>query len=171
MDVAAVIRRLEELVVEAKSVPLSSSVMLNREEILAMIEELKQTLPEDIKQARWVVRNREELLKKARRDAEGLVEEGREEQKRLVAKQEVVRQAQDEGSRLLREARDQARQIRGEADDYVDAKLAAFEVALMRARDELARTIEQVAKGRERLRGTTLAGEELAPREGEQVET
>jgi hypothetical protein len=169
MDISARIQQLEELIREAKSMPLSSSALVNREEVLELIEGLRQTLPEEIKQARWVVKDREELLGKARRDAEGLVERGRQEQSRLLAREEVVTRAAEESERILAEAREQARQIRLEAEDYVDAKLAQFEIALAKTQDDLAKTLIQVEKGREKLRGVTAAQEEFseAPAQGE----
>jgi hypothetical protein len=166
MDLSSRIQQLEELIREAKSMPLSSSALVNREEVLELVDGLRQTLPEEIKQARWVVKDREELLTKARRDAEGLVEKGRQEAGRLVGREEVVLRAAEEAERILAEAREQARQIRLEAEDYVDAKLAQFEIALAKTQEDLLRTLTQVEKGREKLRGVSVAQEHLA--EGEQ---
>ncbi|HYU57184.1 MAG TPA: hypothetical protein VEO00_03935 [Actinomycetota bacterium] len=166
MDVAARIQQLEELITEAKSMPLSSSALVNREEVLELIQGLRQAMPEEIKQARWVVKDREELLLKARRDAEALIEKAHQEQGRLVARESVVMKSQEEAERILSEARDEARQIRLEAEDYVDAKLAAFEIALTKTREELDRTLAQVQRGRDKLRGTTRAQEQLAREEG-----
>src|SRR3972149_6237364 len=90
MALAALLQQLEGLVREAKSMPLSSSALLNREEVLELIEEMKGALPEEIKQARWVGKDREELLGKARRDAEAIVEEARAEQLRM-AEREALR--------------------------------------------------------------------------------
>lgn len=172
MDITARIQQLEELVSQAKSMPLSSSVLVNREDVLELVQEMRKALPQEIKQARWVVKDREELLAKARRDAEGIVEQGREEQARLIAEEEVVKEAQREAEEVLAEAREQARQIRLEAEDYVDAKLASFEITLTKAREQLleieaqlARTHGQVEKGRHRLRGATMAEEELGSQE------
>lgn len=165
MDIASRIRQLEELIADAKSVPLSSSVMVNREELVALIEEIRTALPEEIKQARWVVRDREELLAKARRDAEAVLERARTEQARLISHQEVVRRATEEADRLFREVQEQASQIKGEGDDYVDAKLASFEVVLLRARDELSKTIQEIERGRDRLRAGSLVEDALAPEE------
>lgn len=166
MDLAARIHELEQLVAQARGVPLSSSVMINRDEVLELIKGMQEALPEEIKQARWVVKDREELLAKARREAEEIVERGREEQARLVGEQEVVRESRREGERIVEEAREQARQMRMEAEDYVDAKLASFEITLNQAREHLerigeqvGRTIEQVERGRQRLRGATMAGQ------------
>ena len=181
MDITSRLQQLEELVAEAKSMPLSTSVLVNREEVLELIQELRAALPEEIKQARWVVKDREQLLSKARRDAEGVVQQGLEEQRRLLTQEEVVRASIRESERLLDEARQQARQIRLEAEDYMDQKFAAFEATLQRTLEQVAqireaqehqlsrvgeqlqKTLQQVERGRERLRGGGVAEDRLAP--------
>jgi len=161
-DLSARLQQLEDLVRDAKSMPLSSSALLNRDEVMELIEELKVALPEEIKQARWVVKDREELLAKARRDAETMVDQAREEQLRLASHEAVVQRADEEAERLLREANDDARRLRLEAEDYVDAKLAQLEVALQKiledmisSNESLSKTIDQVVAGRDKLRGVT----------------
>jgi cell division septum initiation protein DivIVA len=154
------------MVREAKSMPLSSSALVNRDEVLEMLKEMREGLPEEIKQARWIVKDREELLAKARADAEKLVEAAREEQLRLARKEEIVERAREEADRLVAEADDQIRTMREEAEDYVDAKLAQFEIALRKILGDaqattrgLAKTLDQVELGRERLRSPTTAAE------------
>jgi cell division septum initiation protein DivIVA len=161
VDLSARILQLEDMVREAKSMPLSSSALLNRDEVLELIDQMKDTLPDEIKQARWIVKDREELLSKARRDAEVMVEQAREEQLRLASHEAVVQKAGEESERILQEAADDARRLRLEAEDYVDAKLAQLEGALQRILEDvmgtnqaLARTIDQVQAGREKLRGS-----------------
>jgi cell division septum initiation protein DivIVA len=160
VDITARIQQLEDMIREAKSMPLSASVLVNREEFLEVIGEMKESLPEEIKQARWVVKDREELLGKARRDAEVIVEKANADQTRLVAQEEVVKESLIEADRILAEAREQARQIHLEAEDYVDAKLAQFDAALTRIAEALVGADEAVTKvrgqvevGREKLRG------------------
>jgi chromosome segregation ATPase len=177
VDIAARIQQLEELITQAKSMPLSASVLVNREEVLELVQGMRDALPEEIKQARWVVKDREELLAKARRDAEGVVQEGRDEQAQLVAEQEVVKEALRKAEQVLGDAREEARQIRLEAEDYVDAKLASFEITLTKAREQLAkieaqlgRTHKQVEKGRQHLRGATVAEEEFGPSDEDEEE-
>jgi vacuolar-type H+-ATPase subunit H len=183
VDITGRIQQLEELIIEAKSMPLSTSVLVNREEALELVQEMRASLPEEIKQARWVVKDREQLLTKARKDSEGIIQQALEEQGRLVAQEEVVKASVREAERVLEEAREQARQIRHEAEDYMDQKLAAFEATLTRAleqiaeireaqegqlsriQDQLAKTLQQVERGRERLKGASLAEEHLAPEE------
>src|SRR5438105_7360167 len=161
MDIGTRIQQLEEMIREAKSMPLSASALLNREELLELVASMKDALPEEIKQARWVVKDREELLTKARRDADGLLEKARAEQAQMLSEQAVVQAAQDEAERILAEARGHVRQMRLEAEDYVDSKLAQFEAVIARiqealagAEDSLTKVRGQVGGGREKLRGT-----------------
>ncbi|MFM8999956.1 MAG: hypothetical protein ACKOKE_07915 [Actinomycetota bacterium] len=170
MDLAQMIETLQVTVLEAKSMPLSSSALVNREEVLALIEEMQRAFPEEIRQARWIVKDREELLAKARQDAEILIEEARREQLRLATHEEVLRRAHEEAEKVLQEAADDARRMRLEAEDYVDGRLAQFEIALQKIAEDLvatngalSRTIGQVQLGRDRLRAPATASEALAP--------
>lgn len=166
MDLTARLSQLEEMVRDAKSMPLSSSALLNRDEVLDLIGDLKDALPDEIKQARWVVKDREELLAKARRDAEAMVEQARAEQLRLASHEAVMQRAKEEAERIVQEADEDARRLRLEAEDYVDAKLAQLEGTLQKILEEtiasneaLSKTIDQVVAGREKLRGATPSSE------------
>jgi F0F1-type ATP synthase membrane subunit b/b' len=166
MDLTTRLSQLEEMVRDAKSMPLSSSALLNRDEVLELIEDLKTSLPDEIKQARWVVKDREELLAKARRDAEAMVEQARAEQLRLASHEAVMQRAKEESERIIADADEDARRLRLEAEDYVDAKLAQLEGTLQKiledtiaSNDALSKTIDQVVAGREKLRGSTPSAE------------
>ena len=159
-DIGTRLQQLEDMIREAKSMPLSASALLNREELLDVVNGIKDSLPEEIKQARWVVKDREELMVKARHDADALLDKARAEQARLLSDKAVVQQAQEEAERILGEARVQVRQMRLEAEDYVDSKLAQFEAVITRiqeamagAEESLSRVRGQVEGGREKLRG------------------
>ena len=167
MDLAGRMQQLEEMVRDAKSMPLSSSALLNRDEVLEMLVEMQESLPEEIKQARWIVKDREELLGKARQDAERIVEQAREDQLRMARKEDIVHRAEEEADRIVAEAEQQAMDARAEAESYVDARLAQFEIALRRILEEaqsttraLAKTLDQVEVGRDRLRAPTTAAEQ-----------
>jgi len=154
VDVESHISHLEQLIAEARPVPLSASVMVNRREIDELLAALRAAMPEEMRQARWVLKERDELLAQGQREAEQLVADAQAEQQRLVSDTEVVRASRREAERILEDAREQARILRLEAEDYVDGKLANFEIALQK-------TLRTVEKGRERLRGR-LASDELA---------
>jgi len=177
MDLATRLEQLEELIREAKSMPLSSSVLVNREEVLEMIAAVKEAMPEEIKQARWIVRDRDELLTKAREEGERIVEQAHEEQLRMARKEEIVARATTEADRVVSEGEERARVMRTEAEDYVDAKLAQFEISIRKILEasqgstkSLNRTLDQVEVGRERLRGPANAAEAEFARPSEESE-
>jgi vacuolar-type H+-ATPase subunit H len=154
-DVEATMSHLDQLIADAKAVPLSSSVMVNRGDIETILQNLRHALPDELTQARWVVRERDEILLRAKEDAERLVADAQQTQAELIAEQNVVAAANDEAERIVTDARDHARKIRLEAEDYVDAKLANFEVVLTK-------TLSTVERGRAKLRGA-LETDELDP--------
>jgi hypothetical protein len=145
MDTDGLIRRVTEIIDGTRALPLSSSVKLdNKEEVLDLLQEAKDRLPEEMRQARWLLKEREEYLAKMRREGDDIVDAARLQAERMVQRTEIVREAQSTARRLVEDARDEARHLRLEAEDYCDQKLAAFEVVLDR-------TIKTVAAGREKL--------------------
>ena len=178
MDITARLTHLDELVREAKAMPLSSSVLVNRDEVLDLIAEMQEALPDEIKQARWIVKDREDLLAKARADAEVIVEQARAEQLKMARQEAVVARAGEEADRVLGEAEELSRSMRREAEEYVDGKLAQFEIALRRVLEDsqssvraLAKTLDQVEVGREKLRTPgTAAAQEFGEHEPESVD-
>jgi hypothetical protein len=151
MDLIERIDELQVLIEEAKAVPLSSSAVVNREELLELLAQLKEEVPDEVRQARWMARDRDELLARARKEAERILAEAREQRDRLLSRTEIVHAAEREGERITDEARDRAARMKAEAEDYIDQKLAAFEILLNK-------TLATVAKGREQLRGERQTG-------------
>jgi vacuolar-type H+-ATPase subunit H len=142
--------RLDEIVATvdgARSMPMSASCVVNRAELLAMLEEVREALPGSLAQAQELIGGREQMTAEAQEEARRIIESARAERGSLVAETEIVRQAQQESERILAEARREAEEIRAEADDYVDSKLANFEVVL-------SKTVGSVERGREKLLGT-----------------
>jgi cell division septum initiation protein DivIVA len=137
---------LDRILSEARAMPLSASVMVNRADVVGLLTDIRHHLPDELAQARWVVRERDEILEHARSDAEQVLTEARAEREALLAQEAVVRAAHEEAERIVEAAHETARQLRLEAEDYVDAKLANFEVVLHK-------TLTAVERGRERLRG------------------
>ena len=146
MDLIERIEELQVLLEEAKSVPLSSSAVVNREEVLELLAQLKEEVPEEIRQARWMSRDKDELLARARKEAERVLAEAQEQRDRLLSRTEIVHEAQREAERITDAAKERATKVRLEAEDYVDQKLAAFEILLNK-------TLATVSRGREQLRG------------------
>ena len=146
-DIHDLLESLRELVETARSMPLSSSVIVNREEVLELLDETVERLPEELRRARWLLKEREEFLEGARREAEEIVAAARSRAEGMVQRTEVVREAQRLARVTIEQAEAQGRQIRNQAEDYVDARLAGFELSLER-------TLQVVQKGRRRLQAT-----------------
>ena len=151
MDLIERIDELQVLVEEAKSVPLSSSAVINRDEVLELLAQLKEEIPEEVRQARWMSRDRDELLARARREAERIVVEAQEQRDRLFTRTEIVYAAKREAERIIEDARERATKMRVEAEDFIDQKLAGFEILLNK-------TLATVGRGREQLRGERTVG-------------
>jgi F0F1-type ATP synthase membrane subunit b/b' len=152
LDTEDLILQVRDNVDTARSVPMSASVMVNRDELVGMLEDAVQMLPEEIRQARWLLKEREEFLAKARREAEDIIDAGRQQAQRMVEKTEVVREANLHARRIVDDAEKTSRDLKHEAEDYIDQKLASFEVVLER-------TMSAVSKGRERLQVVMPAAE------------
>ena len=112
MDVLVLIDKLDQLVHEAKAVPLTDQVRIDREEIWEILDQMRATIPEEIKQARWIVKERQEMLGEAKREAERLINEAREQAAQLASQQEIVRLAERQAAELMAEARRREREVR-----------------------------------------------------------
>jgi F0F1-type ATP synthase membrane subunit b/b' len=134
------------MVEEARGVPLSASCVVHRGEILEVLESAREYLPSDLFEAEKVLANRDQIIEDGRVSAETMVATAREDVSRMVEQTAIVQSARDEAQRILDEARDLAAQERAEVEDYIDGRLATLEVILNK-------TMEAVARGRERLEG------------------
>jgi len=146
---------LSALVEGARSVPMSASCVVNRADALAVIDRIRASLPGTLQEAEGLLQRRDDVLAQARQQAEGILDEAHAERMRLVSQTEVMAQATLEGRRVVAAAEDEAAQMRQEIDDYVDAKLANFEIIL-------SKTAEAVHKGREKIAGRR-AVDDLTP--------
>jgi hypothetical protein len=157
LDAEGLLHRVMDIVNAAKAMPLSASVLISRDEVLETLTEALERFPDELRQARWLLREREEFLAERGREAEALMEEVRVQAERMVSRTEIVRQANQVAQRILDDANEEGRRMRHEAEDYCDQKLAGMEIVLER----IMRTVQS---GREKLQATaTPASETLGP--------
>jgi cell division septum initiation protein DivIVA len=154
VDVNAKIDELIEIVESARAMPMSASCVINRAQVLELLDDLRRGLPEEMEHARRVLADRESVLEDGRREAERLLERTRSERESIIGNTDVSREARGAAERILAEARREAEQMRAEAEDWVDQKLANFEVVLTK-------TIQAVGRGREKMRGSSNPMDEL----------
>jgi cell division septum initiation protein DivIVA len=143
-DTASLLNQLRDMLDSARKLPMSASVSVNRDEFSAILEDAIEGLPDELREARWLLKERDQVVERANHEAQRLLEAARVRAERMVEKNELVRQARTTAEEIIEDAERQAAAMRHEAEDYVDRKLAAFEVVLDR-------TMQQVEKGRERL--------------------
>jgi vacuolar-type H+-ATPase subunit H len=153
-DAEALVREALELVLNAKAMPLSASVLISRDEVAELLQGSLDRMPDELRQARWLLRERQDFIAEKSREADALLEEVRVQAERMVQRTEIVRQANHVAQRILDDANEEARRLRHEAEDYADQKLASFEIVLDR-------TMKTVQAGREKLQVTPLPPVEI----------
>jgi cell division septum initiation protein DivIVA len=146
--VSALLETLTATVREARAMPMSASCIVNRDEVLALLGDLQRRLPQQLQEASALLGDRESVVAEGRAEAERLLEQARAQQQELVGQTAVHKAATAEAESLLAAAREEAEALRLEVEDYVDGKLANFEVVI-------AKTLDAVRRGRARLDGVS----------------
>jgi vacuolar-type H+-ATPase subunit H len=146
VDVHAKLAEIRQVVEEARSMPMSASAVVNRAELLALVDELQAAIATAFSDAERVIADRDAVVDDGRKEAEQILSDARNEREHIISDTEVFRVAKREADEALAHARAESEELRKETDEYVDAKLANFEITLER-------TMEAVKRGRERLAG------------------
>src|SRR6266704_411877 len=162
MDVLVLIDKLDDTIHNAKPVPLmADQVRVDKEEIYDILDQMRATIPEEIKQARWIVKERQEMLAEAKRECDRILGEAREQAVREASQTEIVKLAERQAQEIVDESRRQARETRLEMEDWADSILSTLEV-------NLDKFLGAVKRGRERLhersQETVVAG--IGPTDG-----
>jgi len=152
-----ILRRTIDIVATAPSMPLSSSPRIDRDEVVELLEDALVRLPDEIRQARWMLKERQEFLDKTKREADELLGAARQQAERMVQRTEVVRAAETRARQVIDAAEEETRRLKNETEDFLDQRLGSFEILL----DRLSKT---VANGRNRLS----IGSEPPPSESEE---
>ncbi|MEV7600085.1 ATP synthase F0 subunit B [Kitasatospora sp. NPDC089797] len=163
MDVQNKVDEIVAAVENARSMPMSASCVVNRAELIGLLNDLKAALPAELAQAQSVMADHEQVVAGAQAEADRIIQGAHAERGSLISDTEVVRRAQSEADRLLAEARVDVDTQRAEADDYVDSKLANFEVVLTK-------TLGAVGRGRTKLRGDAGGFEAEGETDGEEFQ-
>lgn len=145
-DVEALLRELHELVDTARPAPLSTQVKVDRDEVLDLLDQAIERLPDEVRSARWLLKERDEFLAREQRQADDILAAARGQAERMVQRSEVMKAAEAKARRVVEKARAEASRQRNEADDFCDKRLAQFETVLER-------TMRVVTAGRAKLRG------------------
>ena len=143
-DAEALLQRAIDIIANAPKMPLSSSPRIDGDEIIELLDEAVRRMPEEMRHARWMIKERQEFVAKTRREADELLEAARVQAERMVQRTEVVRAAEARARQINEAAEADARRLRHETEDFLDQRLASFEILL----DKLSKTVHA---GRSRL--------------------
>jgi hypothetical protein len=152
-DILYLVDRLEELVGIGKRVPFSGRVMVEEEEFLALVDQLRVAVPNEIKQAQRVIRERERIVGEAQDEAVRIVQVARDRADALVSQHSIVNDARQMSEQILRDADEERQRARGEIDVFILEQLQLVEDAVRRGmavmEDAVEKTIDEVASARD----------------------
>lgn len=141
MDLLELIDVLEETVEKGASIPLSGKSLMDKEELLDLIEEIRLNLPEDLKQARWVKEERQHILHEAQNEADRIIAEAKAKAEEMVMEEAVVVQAQQKAEDIVDQAQENAREIRESIILYSDGLLAKVEEVIIDSQEVLNKSL------------------------------
>lgn len=154
MDILHLVDRLEELFNEARAVPFTRNVVVDEDKMLDIIDQMRVTIPEEVKKAQQLMAQRDRIVAQAQEEASRIVALAKEKAEQIVEREAIVKSAQTRASQIVNQAREDAAATRRDADSYVIDSLQSLE-------DEISRLLTQVRNGirkveEDRLRGPSL---------------
>ncbi len=154
-EVGAELRDLQEMIEdmivhlhEAKTVPLSSNVLVDRDEFLGMLERLRAELPDELRAARWMIREREAFISRTNEKAREIVAKARAESEELVSDHRIVAEATEEANILVRRAEGESRRMRLEAEDDIERSLQGLETLITEILGKVSRARRELHEAR-----------------------
>jgi vacuolar-type H+-ATPase subunit H len=145
MEILAILETLEDVIEKSVSVPFSGKCMVDKEEILEIVKEMRLKLPDDIKQAKWVKEERQRILLEAQKEANNIVKDAENKIASLVDEHEITKKAYDQSNEIVSNAQKNAREIRLGTKEYADS-------VLKRVEEILEDTLEVIKVNREELK-------------------
>ena len=152
MDILELVDRLEELFNESRAVPFTHNVIVDEDRMLDIIDQMRITIPDEVRKARQLLNQKERVLAQAKEEAQRTIQLAQERREQMIQRDAIVQEAEARAKEILAQAREDAEAIRREADDYALQKLQELELAL-------ARMIAEVQNGIQALQQTQAAAE------------
>jgi cell division septum initiation protein DivIVA len=155
VDILYLVDRLENLIASSRRMPLVNQIMVREAEILAILDQMRAAVPEEVKQARRLLQEKERILAQAQAEAASILAKAREESERVMDREGLLRQAEERSEELVRLAEEQAQQLKSEANAYVAETLRSLHEHLTAIETEISRTILSIEKGLESLEASS----------------
>jgi len=133
MDILHLVDRLEELFNESRSIWLTRNVIVDEDRMIDIIDQMRVSIPDEIKKAQQLLAQRDRVLAQAQEEAHRIVEISKEKSDELVSRENITQNAQARYDQVIAQARAEADAIRKEADDYALGVLTQLEKELQRS--------------------------------------
>ena len=133
MEIFTLLETLEDLLERGRNVPFSAKIIVDKEEMLDLIKEIRLKLPDELKQAKWVKEERQRILAESQKEADGIVKEAENRIIAMIDEHEITRKAYDQKTEIIETANEMSREISKGTKDYADNVLNGIEVALQEA--------------------------------------
>ncbi len=130
MEIFTLLEELEDILESSKSVPFSGKSVVDKEEILEIIKEVRLKLPEELKQAKWIKEERQRILVEAQKEADDIVKEAENRIISMINENEITKKAYEKKAEIIETANEMSREISKGTKDYADNILQGLEVAL-----------------------------------------
>jgi hypothetical protein len=153
VDILYLVDRLENLIATSRRMPLVNQIIVKESDILNIVDQLRTTIPDEIKQARRIIQDKERVLAQAQADANALLARAREESEQAVNREGLLKAAEARSQELVRRAEEEAEQLKNEADGYVVETLRALRDHLGNIEMDIGRSILSIEKGLASLEG------------------
>jgi len=158
MDILQLIDRLEELFNEAKQVPFTHNVVLDEDKMLELIDQMRITIPDEVKKAQQVVAQRDRVMAQAQEEANRTLQIARDKADQMAQKDMVVQEAQRRAEQILAQARSEAEATRADADNYVIETLMQLQEQIEKMNNQVSNGIRMVQE--DQMRKSTPANAE-----------
>lgn len=145
MKVEDLVIELREYIEDAKVLPLSGGkCVVDVEHIKEILDDIEETLPQEVRQAKAIVADRSQIIADAKSEAESIVRSAEERKKGLVTQNEIVRQAQAEANEIITDAKAKAREMRKAVNEYVDEMMKRTDELLTQQVNEVKKTRQNI---------------------------
>ena len=127
MEIFTLLETLEEMLESSKTIPFSNKGVVDKEEMLEIIKEIRLKLPEELKQAKWVKEERQRILVEAQKEADDIVKEAENRIISMIDEHEITKKAYEKKQEIITTANEMSREIDKGTRTYADTILGEVE--------------------------------------------
>lgn len=154
MDAMELLDELEDIIDKGAAVPFSGRCLLEKDELLDVLQEIKLKLPDDLKQAKWIKEERQRILQEAQSEADAIIKTAEDKIISMVNENEITKKAIMQGNQIIEQARENAQAVQDSAYTYADNLLETVEKVVISSMKDMEQCVAIVRNNRSELRNT-----------------